>query len=127
MNAFLPYNPNPCRKRVGDCVIRAISKATGDSWERTFVGICLKGFVLGDMPSANTVWGAYLREKGFSRYILPNNCPDCYTVRDFCEEHTDGTYVLALQGHVVAVQDGKYFDTWDSGEEVPLYFWAKEI
>lgn len=26
---FIQYNPNPRGNRVGDCVIRAISKATG--------------------------------------------------------------------------------------------------
>lgn len=38
---------------------------------------------------------------------------------------TDGIYVLALQGHVVCVIDGVYYDSWDSGREVPLYYWQK--
>nr|DAW82566.1 MAG TPA: hypothetical protein [Caudoviricetes sp.] len=35
-------------------------------------------------------------------------------------------YVLALSSHVVCVEDGTYFDTWDSGSEIPLFYWAKE-
>jgi hypothetical protein len=27
---------------------------------------------------------------------------------------------------VVTVQDGKYYDTWNSGNEVPVYYWEKE-
>lgn len=38
---FIQYNPNPRGNRVGDCVIRAISKATGRDWETTYAGVCL--------------------------------------------------------------------------------------
>jgi len=31
--AYVNYNPNPQGLSVGDCVIRAVSKATGLSWE----------------------------------------------------------------------------------------------
>ena len=37
-----------------------------------------------------------------------------------------GTYVLATNNHVVAVVDGNYYDTWDSGDETPIYVWRKE-
>ncbi len=123
---FVYFNPNPLSKRVGDCTIRAVSKALRQDWETTFTGICLQGFLLGDMPSANHVWGSYLRNKGFKRHILPDNCPDCYTVSDFAGEHPDGVYILALSSHVVCVEDGCWYDTWDSGDKTPLYFWTKE-
>ena len=120
------YNPNPTGARVGDCTVRAISKATGDDWARTFCGLCAEGMRLCDMPSANHVWGAYLRRRGFRRHALPDACPDCYTVADFCREHPSGVYVLAISGHVVCVQDGDYYDSWDSGAEAPAYYWQKE-
>ena len=118
------YNPNPLNKKVGDCVIRAISKATKQSWIRTYVGICIKGLIMGDMPSSNAVWGAYLYDRGYDRYVIPNTCPDCFTVSDFCLTHRFGEYVLATGSHVVAVKDGRYYDTWDSGDESPIYFWS---
>ena len=37
------YNPNPTGARVGDCTVRAISKATGEDWARTFCGLCAEG------------------------------------------------------------------------------------
>ena len=119
------FNPNPLNKRVGDCVIRAISKVTHQSWLHTFVGICIKGLLMADMPSSNSVWGSYLYEKGFDQYVIPNTCPDCYTVRNFCLEHPYGEYVLATGSHVVAVRNGRYYDTWDSGDESPIYYWMK--
>lgn len=124
MNSY--YNPNPSGKNVGDCVVRAISKATGQSWEKTYIALCVQGLMDSDLPSANAVWGNYLRGIGFRRHIVPDTCPDCYTVADFAASYPVGTYILALSGHVVCVEDGTIFDSWDSSNEVVLYFWVKE-
>lgn len=123
---YREYNPNPQGKRVGDCVVRALCKATGLCWNGVFAGLCLKAFELNDMPSANQVWGSYLRAQGFRRYIIPDTCPDCYTVEKFCADHPEGVYVLALSGHVVCVENGDWHDSWDSGNETPVYYWKKE-
>lgn len=119
------YNPNPQNKLVGDCVIRAIAKLTDKTWEDAYMDVTLQGYMMKDMPSSNHVWGTYLRENGFIQHIIPDSCPDCYTVQDFCNEHPVGKYLLAIGSHVVAVQDGNYFDTWDSGDELPIYYWQK--
>ena len=123
---YVSYNANPDGIRVGDCVIRAISAATGKSWEETYVRICLQGLLMLDLPSADAVWGAYLRSQGYERFAISSDCPECYTVADFCEENRSGTYILAISGHVVYVRDGQYFDSWDSGAEHPVYYWKKK-
>ena len=68
------------------------------------------------------MFGAHTSE----RWASGDECPDCYTVADFAAEHPSGTYILSLSGHVVCVMDGDYYDTWDSGGEIPLYYWCKE-
>lgn len=122
---FKRYNPNPKGQYVGDCVIRAISKVLEKDWHHTYLDICIQGYIECDMPSANHVWDSYLQKKGFKRTIIPNTCPDCYTVSDFCEDNPKGEYILATGSHVVAVIDGDYYDSWDSGKEVPIYYFAK--
>lgn len=124
--AFIFYNPNPANSTVGDCVVRAISKATGQDWDKTYLEVGLQGYLLKDMPTANHVWGSYLYSKGFQRYNIPESCPGCYTIRDFCRDYPNGLYLLATGNHVVAVRDGDYYDTWDSGGEIPIYYWKKE-
>ena len=119
---FQYYQPNPSGRNVGDCTVRALSKALGQTWEKTFVGLCLEGFMLGDMPSANSVWGAYLRRNGYRR----NLAPDDITVSEFSDSNPNGVYILALSGHVVCVFDNVLYDSWDSGNEIVLYFWQKE-
>ena len=120
------YNPNPIGVRVGDCSIRAISKALNVDWETAYTEAISSGFLMGDMPSSNSVWGAVLRKHGFNRSIIPNNCPDCYTAEDFCKEHPRGTFVLGFGNHVATVVDGVIYDSWDSSSMVPQYFWYRK-
>lgn len=124
--SYIKYNANPIHKHVGDCTVRAISTALNQNWETTYIGLIVEGFVMCDMPSANHVWGMYLKNKGFTRHIISNVCPDCYTVSDFCRDNPYGTFILAISGHVVAVIDGDYYDTWDSGNEIPIYYWERK-
>lgn len=113
---YQQYNPNPKGKNVGDCTVRAIAKATEKDCGETYLRLAMQGYLMGDMPSANACWGAYLRKLGFVRKILPDTCPDCYTLRDFSQEYSKGTYIVALPGHVVCVEDGEIWGSWDSGE-----------
>lgn len=123
---WVEYNPNPIEKRVGDCVVRAISKVLDQDWETTFVALCLQGLMMCDMPSSNSVWAAYLWHKGFKKRIIPDTCPECYTIKDFCEEHPHGRFVLGTGKHAVAVVDGNCFDAWHSLNETPIYYFEKE-
>lgn len=118
---YISYNPHPTHNNTGDCVIRAITKVLGIGWDDAYLDLMLYGFSMKDWPDSNHVWGSYLLNNGFRRYPLQNTCPDCYTVRDFCEDHPHGTFVLATGSHVIAVIDGDYYDSWDSGNEVPAY------
>lgn len=122
---FVYYNPNPDNRDTTDCVIRALSKALNRSWDDTYTLVTLKGLELHDMPDKNHVWSAVLKDNGFRRKIIPDTCPDCYSVRQFCLDNPYGLYVICLEGHVVTAIDGDYFDTWDSGDRVPLFYWEK--
>lgn len=120
------YNPNPHSYRVGDCAIRALCKALEQDWETTYAGLASYGYSLGDMPNANWVWGMYLEDKGFKQHIIDRVGKRIYTVKDFCKDNPKGVYVLTLDSHVVCVCDGLYYDTWDSGNEVPIYYWGEK-
>ncbi len=122
---YVYFCNNPKGKcSIGDCVIRAISKALGISWETVYIDLVMEGYLDCDMPSSNKVWGAYLYSKGFTK----NNIPYYgYTIRDFCLDHPKGIYVLGTGTHAVAVKDGSYFDTWDCGDENAVFYWEKEV
>ena len=123
---WIYYQPNPCGRSVGDCSVRAISKALNITWEEAYNLICDAGYKMCDMPSSDSVWGAVLRSNGFYKTTIPNGCPDCYTVEDFCIDNPIGIFVIGFGGHVATVVDGCLYDSWDSSNEIPVYMWYKK-
>jgi hypothetical protein len=90
---------------------------------------------MADMPSSNRVWKTYLSKKGYREEPAQNTCPNCLTVEAFCRQHPVGRFILStceytkardnliVTGtHVVTVIDGDWYDSWDSGADVPLSF-----
>lgn len=123
---WIEYNNNPIARRVGDCAVRAVSVALDVDWETAFIMLVANAFAMGDMPSSDSVWGSVLRTHGFYRKALPDDCPDCYTAEDFCNDHPKGTFVLGFGGHTAAVRDGNLMDSWDSSQETPTYYWYRK-
>lgn len=122
---WIQINPNPNGKSVGDCTVRAISLATGQSWEKTYLDLCIQGYILSDMPSSNDVWMAYLADKGWTFHRLQDDCPFCYTIKDFCREYNRGVYIVGTGTHVICVKEGDWMDAWDSGDKTPLFYFSR--
>lgn len=114
------FNPNSCGKEVGDCVIRALSKGLNKDWQQIHIDLCLLSFEMCDMPSSNEVWEKYLTDNGYFR-----KWANFETVEQFCEKHPYGEYILATGSHVIAVENGDYYDAWDSGKEKVRYYFEK--
>ena len=123
---WVKYNPNPAGRFVGDCAVRAVAAALGVDWEEAYNLVADAGFWMADMPSSNSVFGAVLRSHGFLREVIPNTCPDCYTIADFMRDFPKGVYVVGTGNHVATIRDGVLMDSWDSRSEVPVYFWYKK-
>lgn len=114
---FQYYNPNPKGRAVEDCSIRALARATGKSWDDIYLILMAEGFKQCDMPSSNSVWGAYLESRGYRKKTA-----DGETVAEFSESHPGGTYILALSGHVACLKDGTLYDTWNPCRETVIYY-----
>lgn len=125
MSSWIRFNPNPVNARVEDCAQRAIAAALDVDWDTASDLIYEMAKGMGTTTHDDAAWGAVLRRAGFVRAVIPNRCPDCYTVSDFCRDHPRGVYVLKLSGHVATVIDGHVYDTWDSSAEIPTYYWHR--
>ena len=125
--AWVQYDPNPVQTNsgVGDCSVRAVAKALDLTWEEAYSKLALNGYLMGDMPNSDIVWGSVLRGEGFVREVLSNTCPDCYTVKEFCKDHPEGIFVIKSENHVATVVNGNLFDSWNSEMKVPIYYWMK--
>lgn len=135
--SFIRYNRNPQGIEVGDCVIRAISTVLDLDWYIVHDELCDLSRDMADMPSSNRVWKKYLWRQGFQEFPVDNSCPNCLTVSKFCSTHPKGSYILStcdyssasngiivVGTHVIAIIAGDYYDTWDSGNDVPLSFFT---
>lgn len=126
MSNWRLYNPSPTGRQVGDCAVRALSKALNMDWERAYAELAVMGFTMGDMPSSNAVINAVLKQYGFRKQVIPNTCPDCYTIMDFANDHPVGMYVVGTGNHIVAVENGTIFDSWDCSNEIAIFYWEEE-
>lgn len=65
---------------------------------------------MGQLPSTNAVWGSYLHGRNFSRHVIPNSCPDCYTVRGCgcpcCNNYNRSATYLCDFGANIAIPTG---------------------
>lgn len=120
--SFVRYNANPYGRETVDCTVRAIAVFLDSDWDTQFARLSVYAFMKKDMLMSDRLWLSYLRSLGFRPREIPDTCPWCYTVRDFCMDHPFGRYLLATEGHVVAVVNGNYYDIWDSGNEIPLFY-----
>jgi len=126
------YQPNKkdLKDKYGDCVIRAFSKVLGLSWVETFDKLipfmreeqCL----INGLPL--DVKKRLFKSLGFSYHgVSVAKGTKRPTVDSFAKDHPAGTYVLRVAHHLVAVVDGQYFDTWDSGGCCLYGYFEKEV
>lgn len=68
--------------------------------------------------------GIYSRTDLISKKLI-NQCPNCITVADFAHDHPKGIYILGPTEHAVVVMNGDWYDTWDSGNAIPTYYFRR--
>lgn len=120
---YIYHNANPSGKATGDCVIRAISTITGLPWRKVHWDLAMISNDEYQMMDDNPIWHEYLSRLGFKIGLI--SLP-CSRVIDFCDCFPRGKYILGTGKHVIAVIDGDYYDTWDSGNELAVFCWKLE-
>ena len=119
-------NPNPEKKEVPDCVIRALCIALNKPWlevsDELYWGFARRNY---SVTCDDNVWGQYLWSYGFEAFALPHLCPKCTTVDEFTKMYPKGTYIIGTGMHAVCVIDGNYYDSWDSGKQICTFFWRR--
>lgn len=113
------YQPNKkdLKDKYGDCVIRALTKAMNKEWLEVFEELLPYARQLQCMPSEKLCYETYLKANGFEYVGISNKKGSKRpTVDRFAKDHKQGTYVLNVANHIVAVVDGIYYDKWDCGE-----------
>ena len=124
MSDFMYYNANPKRKRLNDCVTKAINIATG--LEYYTVAKLL------DLASEHTGHDRLTMQS--YRYLLEEvfGFPVFYpekgeTVEDIIDKYPRNTIIIRVSGHLLVAVDGTILDLFNSDyrRDVTCYWIAK--
>ena len=111
------YNANPFGRNVNDCTVRAISLATGKSWNETYKELSdfarHQGITFSEVEFINE----YLAER-YERFCPEN---EIVKLQDFLDLKLPGRWLITMSGHITCVIDGVCYDTFDPSNR---YIWC---
>lgn len=108
---FKYYNANPLNRKVNDCTVRAISLATGRSWDETYEKLSIFAQQQAIMPDDVTYIDDFL-ENNFEK-ICGCKGKTKITVGEFVENNPEDIYLITMNGHITCCIDGCIYDTFN--------------
>ena len=119
---FIEKNVNPFGVNIDDCLIRAITIATGKDYQDVFDELCWvadeKGWDIDELRTAIV----YLNDLGWESYEL--SAP--VTVKQFSNDIRDPRIVI-VNCHATFTKDGNVYDTWNPNRYRVKYVFRKRI
>lgn len=119
---FIEYNANPFGVYIGDCVIRAITKATGKNYMDVMDGLIAvadkHNWEIDELRTMNV----YLLSIGWE-YCEINCSP---TVKQFAEQITDPRIIIVNE-HATCTMNGNTYDTWNCNRYKVKHVYRKHI
>ncbi len=142
MLEFLELNLNPTGKRKGDCVVRAICKATKQPWIKVYRDLCDIGSQEYEMPTSPNVYQKYLKQLGWKKMPMPKviipiiifgkgttSKGTSYRrvkAKELAESLKDtDSIIISLANHLTMAQYGTIHDTWNCGNKYCGNYWIK--
>lgn len=140
-DTFHYHNANPKNRMTGDCAYRAISVAVGQDYNETVMEMAQMHCETGYEAISKKGIENYLKKLGWVKHPQPKHDDGTkYTGAEFCRELSEEIYcgrfksgsdpnrrIIANIGghHIVAIIDGKIWDTWDSSGKCVGNYWTK--
>ena len=111
------YNANPLNKFEEDCSIRAISCATGRSWDNVYDTMSNLAQYNGTMMDDRDFIIDYLDSKYKRVPYLPS------TVGEVSKMYSDLILLITMNGHIVCSKYGVIYDTFDCRDRMVEEAW----
>ncbi len=126
MTKFEKFNANPKGRKACDCVIRAISTATGKSWEDVYKDLVVIGLKKCDVINAKPVFQKLLEDYGFTKCKQPRKSDGLkYKVGEVDCLTQSKVVVISMANHLTVVVNGAVKDTWDCRHKTISNYWVK--
>lgn len=120
-------NLHPKGKIVGDCVKRAFTLLTGETYHEISLALNrLKKETGAKTFNENENWKEYVSRKGWKKMSFPDKAGQKrMNGENFCLKYPKGKYLLRMAGHVTACVDGVIYDTWDCSDKCVYNAWSE--
>ena len=118
---FVYCNPNPVKRKTGDCVVRALSIAFVRSWDDVYDELCKIGKEMKVMPSGKEAYLELLNKyPTIPIFHMVGSKKKRFLVKEITQK---GVFICRVAGHLVAVKNGDYFDLFDCGNKSLYKCW----
>ncbi len=111
------YNNNSLGLFENDCTIRAISTATGNTWDDTYKHLSNIARLQGTMMDDKDFIINYLDERYKRIYDIP------YTVGEVAGKYSDDILLITMPGHITCSKFGIIYDSFDCRERRAEFCW----
>lgn len=126
MSKFVYENVNPKNRKTGDCVVRAITKASGLSYEEVYAGLCSIGKKTYRMPDSKQTYEKLLEQLGYEKYPMPKHSDNTkFKVHELIDLCSNRTIIISMANHLTCAIDGIVYDTWDCRSYCVGNYWIK--
>ena len=108
-------------------MIRAISAALGESWEKTYKALVKHSIKTGYFLNTPECYGPFLEENGFKKQKQPvyKNGKKMRFI-DFCKKFDGCAVCNCGKGHVTYVAENGVWDIWNCENEIVGIYWVYE-
>ena len=115
---FKFYNANPLGRKINDCTVRAISTASGKTWDKVYLELSEYARQQCNMIDDVEYIDSYLREN----YFEVCGCKGKnLTVGEFVRYNREGIFLITMRGHITCCINGCIYDTFDPSDS---YVWG---
>ena len=101
------------KKKLGDCVVRAISIALEQDYKKTLIELCDLAIEKGGMPNSHHIYEIYLGDRGWIKNKPPRDS-NGKKIRLKDWEHNRA--IVLTTGHLTCVIDNCINDTFYTGD-----------
>ena len=114
--SYKEINVNPFKRIQSDCFIRALSCATGKSWD----------YIYEHISTIAQSQGAMMNDRSFILNYLDRRykrVPVEYTVSETAEKYSRHIVLITTRGHITCSKYGIIYDSSNPGDRIAEYCW----
>lgn len=127
MIGYEKKNVNPKNKKTSDCVIRALTGATGKNYYDVLDELVVIAKKTGYGVLDKKCFEKFLDQNGFVKYKQPRKEWGLkYLVAEIDKLSKSKSIVVSMANHLACVVNGKLIDIWDCRNKTIGNYWVKD-